>query len=510
MKGYQWSSRIGLVFAAAGSAIGLGNFLRFPGVAYLNGGGSFLVPYIICFFLVAIPLYWVEWSLGKMGGSQGKHSAFGIFSVFVKNRFLRSVISALAILVPVGVYFYYALIQSWCLGYFLYYLGFIDFPNIKDTATASQFFDLITKRNQSGFALSISFYILIATLTLNFLIIFFGFIKTIEKFCLLAIPLMAVCAFAILVRVLTLGTVDESMPERNVWNALGFMWNPRGLSGDESWIQNLLSPQVWLAAFGQVFFSVSIGFGILIHYASFVKKEDDIALSSLGTASTNGFFEVCVGGLLTIPVIYLFLGENFRADSSFSLGFISMPLVFNQMFMGDFFGLVWFLMLFLAAITSSVSMISPFVSFIEDYFKLSQTASKIVAVVFLSIGNFMVYIFSENLSLLSTLDFWVGTVCIFLLSGLMLLSGLKYLGVDKIIETLKEGSLIDIPRVVKPLLSFIAPSFFVVIFVGWVVRVLPNQMSGYFSSFESALGVFLSVFLFILLFLLSYTYSDER
>ena len=94
----------------------------------------------------------------------------------------------------------------------------------------------------------------------------------------------------VLIRVLSLGTPDASKPDQNVLNGLGFMWNPQSGEG-EPWYAALLNPQTWLAATGQIFFSLSVGFGIIINYSSYIKRTDDFVLSGLTAASTNGFFQ---------------------------------------------------------------------------------------------------------------------------------------------------------------------------------------------------------------------------
>src|SRR5690606_7050244 len=124
----------------------------------------------------------------------------------------------------------------------------------------------------------------------------------------------------------------------------------------------LLVPSTWLAAAGQVFFSLSVGFGIILNYASYLKRKDDVVLSSLTASSVNEFFEVCLGGLITIPAAFLFLGVALtdpKTTGTFGIGFIALPNVFAAMPGGQFFGFLWFFMLFLAAITSSLSMLQP-------------------------------------------------------------------------------------------------------------------------------------------------------
>ena len=162
------------------------------------------------------------------------------------------------------------------------------------------------------------------------------------------VVIATVLALVVLGRVLTLGTPNPELPEQNLLNGLGFMWNP-GHVGEQ-----LLNPELWLAAAGQVFFSLSVGFGVILNYASYLKKKDDIALSGLTASSTNELFEVGFGGLITVTATFVFLGASGVGGSTFGLGFNTLPVVFEHMgSAGRFIGFAWFFLLFLAAITSS-------------------------------------------------------------------------------------------------------------------------------------------------------------
>src|SRR6187399_484719 len=120
-KGEQWGSRIGVILAVAGSAVGLGNFLRFPGLAAQNGGGAFLIPYFVALLVLGIPLGWAEWTMGRYGGLRGFNSAPGIFSTIWKSR-LAKYFGSIALVVPLVICMYYVVIEAWCLGYAWYYL----------------------------------------------------------------------------------------------------------------------------------------------------------------------------------------------------------------------------------------------------------------------------------------------------------------------------------------------------------------------------------------------------
>jgi SNF family Na+-dependent transporter len=122
----QWTSRLGVILAVAGSAVGLGNFLRFPGQVAQNGGGAFMIPYFIALLLLGIPIGWAEWTMARHGGQKGFHSCPGIMGVIGRGAWARY-LGVLGLLIPLVIYMYYVLIESWCLSYcFSYVMGWMD------------------------------------------------------------------------------------------------------------------------------------------------------------------------------------------------------------------------------------------------------------------------------------------------------------------------------------------------------------------------------------------------
>ena len=111
-----WSSRLGVILAVAGSAVGLGNFLRFPGLAAQYGGGAFMVAYFVSLLIIGLPLGWVEWTLGREGGRRGFHSSPGIFHALLDRPWARHV-GVIGFFTPVLIYTYYVYVEAWCLGY---------------------------------------------------------------------------------------------------------------------------------------------------------------------------------------------------------------------------------------------------------------------------------------------------------------------------------------------------------------------------------------------------------
>lgn len=449
-----WGSKIGVILAVAGSAVGLGNFLRFPGQAAQNGGGAFLIPYFVSLLVLGIPLCWAEWTMGRYGGSKGFNSAPGIFSVIWRNP-LAKYLGTPAMLIPLVIYMYYVVIEAWCLGYAWSYLdGSLMLG--ADSEQYSGFFGDFVGAGQDGALLEAGnrqlLFLVLATFVLNFVLIYRGVQKGIESFCKIAIPLMVVCALFVLVRVLTL---PEHESGRGVLDGLGFMWNPD--------FSALGKSDTWLAASGQVFFSLSVGFGIIVNYSSYLKRKDDVVLSGLTASSMNEFFEVCLGGLITLPAAFIFLGEAVGKQGTFGLGFNALPNVFAEMPAGQFFGFLWFFMLFLAAITSSLSMLQPVIAFLEEGLGLERRASATLLGLVTALGSGFVLYFSKDLMALDTLDFWVGTLLIVVLA---LIQSVLYgwaLGIERGAEIASEGAKMRIPHVVQLMLKYVVPVYLLII-----------------------------------------------
>lgn len=464
-----WASRIGVVLAVAGSAVGLGNFLRFPGLAAKYGGGVFLIPYFIAILLIAVPICWAEWSIGRLGGRHGFNSAPGILRAATGWRG-GHYFGVLAVLVPLVVYTYYVYIEAWCMAYaWSYATGQLSLGG-NPRAYADYFETLVGSRATGAVSTSLDSPILVflaLSVAINFALIYRGIQRGIEAFCRIAMPLLIACALIVLARVLTLGTPDPTLPEQNVLNGLGFMWNPKIPPGESLWSM-LANPDIWLQATGQVFFSISIGFGIIISYSSYLRHDDDIVLSGLTSTSTNQFCELCLGGLITIPAAFIFLGPapvEQVAGSTFGLGFYTLPLVFEQMPLGGLFGFLWFFLLFLAAVTSSISMLQPVLAFVEEGVGLSRGRAVAALALVACCGTALVVHFSRDLAALDAMDFWIGQIGIFLLATTIVLVFGWVLGIEAGVAEIERGALLRLPPGFAFVIKFVSPVYLLVIFV---------------------------------------------
>lgn len=472
-----WGTRVGVIMAVTGSAVGLGNFLRFPGQAAHYGGGAFLIPYIVAFLVIGVPLAWLEWGLGRYGGACGHNSSPGIFRVLTGHR-SGSYLGMLGTVMPVMIFMYYVFVEAWCLSYAWGYLtgAFVRLGGDADAITRYFLAGVGAAENGAVFGSGAGrmFVFIALCFGANFFLIYRGIHKGIEVFCNIAMPLLVLCALIVLVRVLTLPP-NPAFPEQTVLNGLGYMWNPVK-DGASLW-STLGRADIWLAATGQIFFSLSVGFGLILTYASYLKPDDDVALSSLTSVSGNGFAEVVLGGMIAIPAAFVFLGPSVvqNPPGTFGMGFITLPNVFNMMPGGQFFGFMFFTLLFLAAITSSVSMLQPSIALLEEGLGLGRKPSvTILGLITLGGCLFVVY-FSKDFTALDTLDFWMANFFIFIFATVQTMIFGWILGIDRGFEELQRGAQIKIPAFFKVMIKYISPAFLIVIFITWCVRELPGR-----------------------------------
>jgi NSS family neurotransmitter:Na+ symporter len=261
----------------------------------------------------------------------------------------------------------------------------------------------------------------------------------------------------------TLGGGVADLTEPTVNNGFGFLWNP-------DW-RELKNFRIWLEAAGQVFFTLSVGIGAILTYASYLRREDDVALSGLTASATNEFAEVILGGSIVIPLAFVFLGASATAASAkvgtYDLGFLAMPRVLMQMPAGNVFGFMWFLLLFLAGVTSSISLAQPALAFLEDEFNLTR---KEAALIF-GVATFIlchIAIFAWGQGAGDELDFWGGTLCLVVFGLIEAVMFAWVFGIDKAWTELHAGSDIRIPGVYRFIIKYVTPVFLLAILAGWM------------------------------------------
>jgi SNF family Na+-dependent transporter len=461
----RWGTRIGLILAMAGNAIGLGNFLRFPVQAADNGGGAFMIPYFIAFILLGIPLMWVEWTIGRLGGKHNHGSLPGMFDV-MWNHPIAKYLGVFGLFISSIIMVYYSYIESWTLGFSFFsitktYFGATDF----DTMTS---FLLSYQGIEKGFFSSAvtSYVFLLITLAINFYVLRRGISKGIELLAKIGMPVLFLFGIVLAIRVVLLGTPDPvNFPERSVEAGFAYIWNPRfDLLGDS---------KIWLAAAGQIFFTLSVGMGTLQAYASYIKENEDIALSGLATSSLNEFAEVILGASIAIPVAVAFFGladtQTIAAGGAFNLGFVSMPIIFQKLPLGEYFGFLWFFLLFVAGVTSSVSMAQPLISFFKEQFNIPHKRATYYVAGFIFIAAHLVIVFFRS-SFLNELDYWAGTFGLVIIALIEVIIFGWIFGMKKGWAELNKSADIKIPKVFYYVIKYITPLYLIFILVYWTVK----------------------------------------
>lgn len=355
----QWGSKLGFILAAIGSAVGLGNIWRYPYLLYSNGGGVFLVPYFFAILTAGIPLMILEYSLGhKFRGSP----PLALAKANKKWEWLGwwPSINSFIILT------YYTLILSWAINYLYFSIN-----QAWGSDTNSFFYNDFLKLTDGPFNLGhlvLPVFIGITVVWfLNWLICYKGVSGGIEKFNKVILPTLVVIMLIIVIRGVTL---------EGAYLGLNKLFTP-------DW-SKVMDPKVWIAAYGQVFFSLSLAMGIMITYSSYLPKKTDINNSALITVFSNCGFEFLAAiGVFSI-IGFMAANQGIAveevATQSIGLAFIAFPKIFTVMGgLGKFFGILFFLCLVFAGLTSSISLVEASSSAVID--KTGVSRKKVVTII---------------------------------------------------------------------------------------------------------------------------------
>jgi len=478
-----WGSRVGLILAMAGNAVGLGNFLRFPVQAVQNGGGAFIIPYFVSFLLMGIPLLWVEWAMGRFGGIRGNHSTPFILDSMSKKR-LWKYVGVFGIFTNLGILAYYTYIESWTLTYTLKSLAqsftgmsrgqvsalFDSYAGVHGTMT-----DALVAINIPGWAI-VAFLV---TLILNIYILSKGLSGGVEKVAKIAMPLLIIFGVFLAIRAVTLGSTDISGCATCNSNAgLSFLWKPK--------LNSLSNPKVWLAAAGQIFFTLSVGMGTIHCYAAYVKKNDDIALNAMSAGWMNEFVEIVLGASIVIPIAVGYMGLDWVKDNAgFMMAFKTMPFLFNQWgaILATLSGVAWFGLLFFAGITSSLAMGTPFMGFVEDEFGWSRIRSAVILGVIIFVLALPTILFFE-MGVFSEYDYWTGTVSLVIFASAEIILFSWVFGIDKGWKEITRGSDIRVPNFYKFIIKWVTPVFILTILITSLFKPLHGEVSDWQLAFH--------------------------
>ncbi|WP_180022912.1 sodium-dependent transporter [Acinetobacter sp. YH16044] len=352
----NWSARSGFIIAAIGSAVGLGNIWRFPYVAYENGGGAFLIPYLIAIFAAGLPLLFLDYAVG--------HKFRKAPPTAYKKLMNSEALGWWQVMVTLIIGIYYASVLSWAGSYMYYAIG-----QQWGSDTESFFFKTYLQNGDGltfGFVPTLFVGLVIVWAVVMF-ILYGGVRRGVELANKIFMPLLIVLFSILVIQALRLPGAAEG---------LNAFFTP-------NW-EAMTDYKVWLAAFGHIFFSLSIGFGIMLTYASYLKAKTNLTGSGVVVALANSSFEILAG-------IGVFAALGFMAQSSgvpvkevvsggIGLAFIAFPKIISSMGAGgDLFGFLFFSSLAVAGITSMVSILEVPIASFQD--KLGWSRKKAVTIV---------------------------------------------------------------------------------------------------------------------------------
>lgn len=327
----SFGSRFGALVAMAGSAVGLGNLWRFPYLVGENGGAAFIIIYILLSFLICLPIFISEFVIGR----RSQKNAYAAFRDLSDGSAWRWV-GLFTIIVPLVVLSYYSVIGGWSVEYLLKSVTFA-FESASQSAMSTMFSDFVS--STWGPLLVHTGFLLVTTL-----IVVVGIKDGIEKFSKVMMPLLFFMVLAIAIYSMTLPGAKAG---------LDYLFNP-----DFSKITG----KACAAALGQAFFSLSLGFGTIMTYASYVDKKENILFQSTATAVSDLMFAL-IAGMAIMPAVFAF---GLNPQSGPGLVFETLPFVFGQMPAGGFVAILFFLALLVAALTSSISMLEVAVAYLVE------------------------------------------------------------------------------------------------------------------------------------------------
>lgn len=382
----QWGSRTGFLMAAIGSAIGLGNIWRFPAEAYRNGGGAFLLPYLIALLTAGLPLLVLEYSIGR----KYRRSPPAALREMARPA---EVIGWWQVAICFVIATYYAVIVAWAVRYTGFSVG-RQWGKDPETFFSADFLHSAARPGGPGELVAGVFWPLLGVWLLVLVILALGVRRGIERANKIFIPLLVVFFAALVVRALTLDGAAQGLDALFApdWGAL-------------------TDGGVWVAAYGQIFFSLSIGFGIMVTYASYLGRRADLTGSALVAGFANSSFEILAGIGVFATLGFMARANGVAVDEvvtdGVGLAFIAFPAVISEMPLGALFGVLFFVSLAIAGLTSMVSIVQVVVSSVQDRTGMRRVPAVLVVGGVTAAASLAVFPTDAGLSLLDVCDHFI-------------------------------------------------------------------------------------------------------
>ncbi|WP_226531817.1 sodium-dependent transporter [Microbacterium paraoxydans] len=485
-KREAFSSRNVFILSAIGSAVGLGNIWRFPYVAYEGGGGAFLIPYLCALLTAGIPLLFFDYAIG--------HRFRG--SAPLAFRRLHRAAEPLGwwqVLICVVIAVYYAVIVAWAAMYTWFSAQltwgagnendffFIDFLRSADVAAVGVSTDFVP---QVGLPL-------VAVWLIVIVIMAFGVKRGIGRANMILMPLLTLMFATLVVQSLFLpGAMD----------GLNAFFTP-------NW-EALADPGVWASAYGHIFFSLSVAFGIMVTYSSYLKRKTDLTGSGLVVAFANSGFEILAGIGVFAALGFMAQAQGAEvagvASSGIGLAFIAFPTIVSQATGGSIIGVLFFGALVFAGITSLISILEVIVAALQDKLGWARVRTTLTVTIPLAVISMALFSTTTALSVLDTADAFVnsfGIMAVALVAVIVVAWLLHKLPV--LVEHLNRRSSFRVGTIWKLLVGVLAPVVLGYLFISELIAKTSEPYSGYPGWFLAIFGWGMVIALVVLALILS-------
>jgi len=441
-----WKTHTGMILAMIGTEVGLGNIWRFPYLCGRHGGSAFLIPYLILLFGIGIFAMMAEWVIGR-------YSRKDPLGAFEKIGFPRGrEVGAWGIIGPFFLYAYYIVITSWVLFFIIASFAGLYFG--KDT---QEFF-------LNFLSSPYVFLFHMAAVAITSSILALGVQKGIERACKFMIPALFILLIVVTVRSLTLPGASAGVE---------FYMRPR--------LGALLNPAAWIAALGQIFFTLSLGMGAMIIYGSYLKDKWGIPTNAVACALGNTSASILAGFAIFPAAFALGLGSAVSGSQSIGLTFFVLPKVFERMPGGFLFGGLFFLLLAFGALSSAISIQEPSIAWLDEEVGWKRKKSALFTGVILwlmglpfILNGYVMGGLGEKLALLSKMDIIIGQLALPLF-GLLAIVGVGWVMKEKGFQELHKNARHKFGRWIRPWIRFVIPSATILIFILTLIKVLEEK-----------------------------------
>ena len=386
----QWTGQVGFILAAIGSAVGLGNIWRFPGVAYENGGGAFIIPYLVALLTAGIPILFLDYAIGHRfrGSAPAAFRRLG-------GKWLES-LGWFQVMVAFVIGLYYTAVIAWALSYFVFSfdLRWGDDPATFLTADYLQV-------GEPGLSFEFVPNVLIPLVivwAVTIGVLAAGVARGVQRANVIFLPLLVVAFLVLVVRALFLDGAADGL------NAL---FTPN--------FEALADPDVWIAAYSQIFFSLSIAFGIMITYASYRKRRANLTTPGLVVAFANSSFEVLAGIGVFATLGFFAFQQGIAVDeleglTGVGLSFVTFPAIVSQMPGGPIFGVLFFGSLTMAGFTSLLSVLQVVSAGFQEKFGLTARQAAVRVGIVSAVLSILLFSTTTGLLALDVADQWANNI----------------------------------------------------------------------------------------------------